>query len=182
VKSVADRFKWGEHLMSFAISTVPAIVRQAHLHRVHDESSPPAFDPPNAAETFALELRWYEGRMLPYAEWLMDFAGRHRAEILALAAGSGEPAALVAATKRLIVQRGSLRRAEELHDQIHEIENELWYRGEKGDHDRRRIQQEWTVANACAWRRWRIKEYLFVADRCAEELAATLANPDSCTG
>jgi hypothetical protein len=142
---------------------------------VNSETDLSAIEPPTPSELFALELRWYEGRMLPYADWLMVFLERHRAEILALAAGSREAGALVAATKQLIVQRGTLHLAGELKDQVGEIEKELWYCGERGDRDRARIQQEWTAAHAVAWRRWRIKEYLFVADRCVAQVLERLS-------
>ena len=67
--------------------------------------------------------------------------------------------------------------AGELKDQKREIENELWYRGEEGNGNRSGIQLEWTARHAAEWRRWRIKEYLFVADRCACEIAALLRAP-----
>lgn len=146
---------------------------QGHL----PPSEEPAAPPPAEAELFALELRWYEGRMLPYAEWLDHFVQRHRTEILARAGTANTPESLVEATKQLIVDRGSMHLAGELKDQLREIENELWYRGEKGEHDRAQIQLEWTACHADAWRRWRIREYLFVADRCAGRIVARLTTP-----
>lgn len=142
-------------------------------------------NPENAADAFdytvlseperlALELRWYEGRMLPYAEWVLAFVERHRAELLAAANGSGDPGVLLAATKALIIERGSVHMAAELKDQMREIENELWYRGEKGEYDRAGIQADWTTRYAVAWRRWRIREYLFVTDRCAGRVVRVL--------
>lgn len=145
----------------------------------HTDSSLGDFEHLNEAELRELELRWYEGLMLLYAEWLFAFVGRHRAEILHLASDPHEPASLLAATKRLIVQRGSINMGGELKDQMREIELELWYRGEKGDYDRARIQLEWTAEHAAAWRRWRIREYLFVADRCADRVAMLLLAPAS---
>jgi hypothetical protein len=142
---------------------------------VHDYA--PDYNHRTDSERFALELRWYEGRMILYAEWLTTFVERHRDEILMLANGSREPVSLLTATKRLIGQRGSLHMAGELKDQQCEIENELWYRGEEGNGNRSGIQLEWTVRHAAEWRRWRIKEYLFVADRCACEIAALLRAP-----
>jgi hypothetical protein len=139
-----------------------------------DPAAGSVFEPLTEAELNALELRWYEGRMLRYAEWLGAFVQRHRAEILLAAHGSREPAALLAATKRVIAGRGSVHMAGELTDQRGEIENELWYRGERGDHDRRRIQLEWTAKHAAAWRRWRIKEYFFVTDRSGDLVVAHL--------
>ena len=134
------------------------------------------------AERFALELRWYKGHMLPYAEWLMAFVERHRDEILLGAGGADDPAALLDATRRLIAQRGSIDMVAEVKDQRREIENELWYRGEKGEHNRAGIQQDWTMRHAAAWRRWRIQEYLFIADRCASEVVALLQAPVSDRG
>ena len=144
-----------------------------------DDAATPDFDRLSEAEHFALELRWYEGRMLPYAEWLMDFVERHRREILLASRGSREPAVLLAATKSVIIHRGSMHMAGELKDQMREIENELWYRGEKGEQDRAGIKLEWTARHAAAWRRWRIKEYLFVADRCGNRIAARLLAADA---
>ena len=138
------------------------------------ENQPANFDSLDENELFALELLWYEGRMLPHSEWLMAFMDRHREEILRMAGAQRDPRALLAATKQLIVQRGSIDMGSELKDQKQEIQNELWYRGEKGEHDRVRIEQQWTAEHAAAWRRWRIKEYLFVADRCVERIAAEL--------
>jgi hypothetical protein len=144
---------------------------------MNHEHQPTHFESPDEKEMFALELRWYEGRMLPYSDWLMAFVDRHREEILRVAKAPRDPAALLAATKQLIVQRGSIHMGSELKDQKHEIQNELWYRGEKGEYDRVRIEQQWTAAHAAAWRSWRIKEYLFVADRCADRVVALLLHP-----
>ena len=133
--------------------------------------------PFSEAELTALELRWYSGQLLRHVEWLLGFADRHRTEILALAAESPDPAALLLATKQLIVQRGSVHLAGELKDQLREIENELWYRGKEGDFDRSRIQLDWTAAHAATWRRWRIREYIFVTGRCEARVLAILALP-----
>ena len=106
-----------------------------------------------------------------------------RKKIALIGAGQiGGTLALLTATKALISQRGSLHMAEELLDQKREMENELWYRGEKGEFDRRRIQQAWTAQHAAAWRQWRVKEYLFVANRCAGQLVATLLAPAASSG
>src|SRR5882757_2937277 len=128
------------------------------------------------AERFGLELRWYEGRMLLYVEWLISFVVEHREEIVS-AVLVNDTAALLAATKQLVAQRGSIHLAAELKDQRQEIENELWYRGEKGESCRRGISLDWTARHAAAWRRWRVQEYLFVADRCAGEVAMLLRAP-----
>src|SRR5258708_11413737 len=87
-----------------------------------------ATDQLDDAERFALELRWYEGRMLLYVEWLHVFVERHRDEILKTAADSNDTTALLAATKQLIAQHGSIHMGGELNDQKRELEKELWYR------------------------------------------------------
>ncbi|MEN9662241.1 MAG: hypothetical protein RL324_1190 [Verrucomicrobiota bacterium] len=133
--------------------------------------------PLTAEEHQALELRWYEGSMLPYVEWIHAFAEKHRAEILRIA-GPGAPGdQLVAAVKQLIVQRGSMHMASELKDQMREMENELWYSGEKDECARAEIKQRWTVDHAAAWRRWRIQEYLFVVELCRDQLTTQLQGP-----
>ncbi len=125
-------------------------------------------------EIHALEVRWYEGQMLPIVNRLLEFVAKHRDDILATAGTAREPAALVNATRQYITHRGSMHMASEVSDQIREIQNELWYRGERGDHDSNRIKNEWTAQHASAWRRWRIQEYLFVAEKCGEEVTTTL--------
>ena len=131
----------------------------------------------SADEQQALEIRWYEGRMLPYVEWIHAFAEKHRAEILRIAGPGPSPDQLVAAVKQLIAQRGSMHMAAELKDQMREMETELWDSGEKDEHARAEIKQSWTVRHAAAWRRWRIQEYLFVVGLCREQLAAQLQGP-----
>jgi hypothetical protein len=145
---------------------------------MNPEDPPAALNYSEAAELHALELRWYKGEMLPYAEWLFAFVARNRAAILREGGAPGDPAALLAATKQLIRESGSLHLASELRDQMREIHNEVWYRGERGEHDRSRIQQEWTSQHAAAWRRWRIKEYLFVVDHCGNRIVAKLLETD----
>lgn len=126
------------------------------------------------AERAALEIRWYEGKMLHFVELLLAFVGRHRTEILHGAGGAVEPAALLMATKRFILLRGSVHMPSELTDQKLEMENECWYRGQEGQHDRTSIQVGWAQRHGKPWRQWRIREYLFVVDCCAERIVGIL--------
>ncbi len=143
---------------------------------MNPDSDPTGFDYEDLteAERFALELRWYDGSMLPYFEWIMELIENRRAEIVQRAAGSSEPAALIAATKRVIAECGSLHMAAEMKAQKEEIEKELWCQGQKGRHDRAKIKQEWAQRYGADWRRWRVREYLFVVDRCAERIVEAL--------
>ena len=106
---------------------------------------------------------------------LLEFVARHKKEILAIAAqdlGSGD--GMVEATKQLIQHRGSIHLPSEMADQIKEINNEIWYRGEHGDYNRSKIQEEWAMRYASMWRNFRVKEILFVCDQKADEIAAIL--------
>jgi hypothetical protein len=132
------------------------------------QNPPPGEDP----ESLALERRWYEGRLLLHVDRLMAFVDKNQAEILQLAGANRDVGSLVRATQSLIEQKGSVHLPSELRDQIEEMNAELWYHGEKGDRDSARIKQEWTTLHAANWRRWRIKEYLFIAERCAGEIEA----------
>ena len=71
---------------------------------------------------------------------------------------------------RLIQHRGSIHLPSEMADQIKEINNEIWYRGEHGDYNRSKIQEEWAMRYASMWRNFRIKEILFVCDQKAPEI------------
>ena len=145
---------------------------------MHEHPPLSALEPPCEAELRTLEARWQEGRYRDYVEMLTVFVERHRDEIRQLAGEARDPGALLHAAKRLIAQHGSVDIRSELRDQVGEIHNEIWYRGETGYYDRNGIQQEWTIRHAPAWRRWRLKEYCFVVDRCADRLVALFTLPE----
>lgn len=63
----------------------------------------------------------------------------------------------------LLLNNGSLDQASEMLAQKEEILKELWICGEREDHDRARIVEEWTRNYAQDWRRWRVLVYLFIA-------------------
>ncbi len=131
----------------------------------------------NEAELQALENYWRCGQLQSRSICIVNFVECHRDEILQLAGEGRDSAALIAATQRLICEYRSLDLPSELHDQRHEIDNEIWYRGEKGDYDRARIQREWTERHAPNWRRWRIIEYLYVTYHLADVVVARICQP-----
>jgi hypothetical protein len=143
---------------------------------------PAGIQPLTNEEHHALEVRWYKGEMLPYVEWLFEFADRQRGEILRLAGPDAGPGQVLATIRQLITQRGSMHMAAEMKAQMREIEKELWYRGEKDPRARAEIKQQWTAKHAAAWRRWRVQEYLFVVDQCGDQLAARVLNPGQAAG
>jgi hypothetical protein len=128
-------------------------------------------EPANEGERIALELTWARGALDRYLERLLRFVERNRDEIQLLA-GSDEPVALAEAAKRVVARAGHVDLSSEMRDQVQRICDEIWIRGERGDYDRAHITQEWTSKHAANWRRWRIKEYVFVIDRHAEEIVA----------
>lgn len=122
-----------------------------------------------------IEGLYKSGQLNGICSHLLDFVSRHKEEIRAIAArdrGMGD--GTVDATKQLIQHRGSIHLPSEMADQIKEINNEIWYRGEHGDYNRSKIQEEWAMRYASMWRNFRIKEILYVCDQKADEIAAIL--------
>ncbi len=122
-----------------------------------------------------IEGLYQSGQLNGICTHLLEFVARHRQEILAIAAQntvSGD--GMVEATKQLIQHRGSIHLPSEMADQIKEINNEIWYRGEHGDYNRSKIQEEWAMRYASMWRNFRVKEILFVCDQEAGDNAAIL--------
>jgi hypothetical protein len=101
---------------------------------------------------------------------LLEFVSRHRAEINAIVQGNPSPNANIVATQQLIQHRGTIHLPSEMADQIKEINNEIWYRGEHGDYDRAKIQEEWAMRYASMWRNFRIKEILYVVEQKSDEI------------
>ena len=125
----------------------------------------------NEEERRVLELEWYGGHLLAHADRLMLFVLNNLEEIQSLAGGANATQTeLVRAVQKLVTQRGSVHLPSELSDQVKEMHNEIWYRGQKGDYDRSRIQAEWTALYAEEWRQWRITQYKFVAAHCADRI------------
>ena len=127
-----------------------------------------------AEEHAQLERLWKEGRLHHQQEQVLAFAREQRAEILQIAGAARDPVALVAATRRLIARLRCVHQPSEMRDQVREMHNEIWYCGERGDHDHPRILLDWTARHGSNWRRWRIKEYLFLAENCAGEIAVII--------
>ncbi len=146
---------------------------------MNEHSQPPLLAPSCEAELRVLTARWEQGYYQPYEEKLALFVERHRDEILQLAHETSPSLSLPIAVKCMIGQRGSVDMPSELRDQLGEIHKDIWYHGESGDYDRARIKQDWAIRHAKAWRNWRLKEYAYVVDHCAERLVAllTVARP-----
>ncbi|MEO7426641.1 MAG: hypothetical protein ABI036_15740 [Fibrobacteria bacterium] len=122
-----------------------------------------------------IEGLYKAGQLNNICAHLLEFVSRHREEIKTIAAKNRRVGnTIVDATKQLIQHRGSIHLPSEMADQIKEINNEIWYRGEHGDYNRSKIQEEWAMRYASMWRNFRIKEILFVCDQKAPEIETIL--------
>ncbi|HLP42805.1 MAG TPA: hypothetical protein VK465_14945 [Fibrobacteria bacterium] len=121
-----------------------------------------------------IEGLYRSGQLNGICVHLLEFVSRHRVEIQSIAHKTRTDQNLLEATKQLIQHRGSIHLPSEMADQIKEINNEIWYRGEHGDYDRSKIQEEWAMRYASMWRNFRIREILYVVDQKAAEIHAIL--------
>jgi hypothetical protein len=131
-------------------------------------------EPPTQEELKTLKREWDEGRLDGISTHLLEFVDRHRAEILELAHDSYAPEELIDAVRHWVRQKRFIHLPLDMADQIREISNEIWYHGERGDFNRAKIQEEWTVKHAVTCRKWRVKQILYVIDRRAGDVAAAL--------
>ena len=132
--------------------------------------SEPLIDPEQAT----LEKRWAAGSLRDHCTWVFDFCDSRREEILALSGACADPNTLVSVLKRLIKETGGVNHRMEMQAQLQEILKEIWIRGERGDFDRDRIAAEWASTHGPQWRRWRVRECLYVVERCTPEVVKLL--------
>jgi len=125
-------------------------------------------------EQHIIESLYKAGQLNGICQHVVDFVTRHRQEILSIALKTRVDHNLLEAAKQLIQHRGSIHLPSEMADQIKEINNEIWYRGEHGDYNRAKIQEEWAMKYASMWRNFRIKEILYVVDQKAPEIETIL--------
>ena len=134
---------------------------------------PAEFAVANEAEEEALDGDWAAGKLARLRDPLLAFVDRHRGEILGRARDN-DLAALLQVTMELIRELRTIDLRSENRDQLQEIEKEVWYRGEEGNHDVQAIQADWAQRYGPGWRRWRMLQYLYAADRIAPDLIRRL--------
>lgn len=139
-----------------------------------NKGAPQDVEPATQEELKTLKAEWEAGKLAGISAHLLEFVERHRNEILSLANFSYAPDELIAAVHTYVIQRGFIHLPLDMADQIREISNEIWYHGERGDFNRAKIQEEWTVKHAQTWRKWRVKQILYVVDRRSSDVAAAL--------
>ena len=140
-----------------------------------DKIVAPELDIPSDSELNTLKELWNTGKLQTISDHLIEFIHRHSGEISDYMRNSPSPENWVEAVKHLVRVRGSIHLPSDMADQIREINNELWYRGEKGDLNRAKIQEEWAVLYASRWRSWRVKEIIYVIDRRIADVSATFS-------
>ena len=128
----------------------------------------------NEDELRTLKEEWETGKLNTLSEHLLGFIDRHRTDILKLARNSKSPEKLVEAVRKFVCRRGYIHLPLDMADQIHQINCEVWYQGEKGEKNCQKIKENWTVQHAPNWRRWRIKEILYIIDQRASEVGRRL--------
>jgi hypothetical protein len=133
-------------------------------------------DRTSAEERSALERMWADGKLVHHHHQLLNFISEQCVEILRLAEGNRETAALVAATQKLVATLRIVHHQSEMQAQMREIHNEIWYCGQRGEFDTKLIAREWVARHGLNWRRWRIKEFQFVTEHCSAEIGVAVNN------
>ena len=118
----------------------------------------------------AVEEKYRKGELRLTESRLIGFVERHREEIMEIAYDeSTQPGdlALLDAVRLFILSKGTIHPPSELADLIREINREVWYRGEQGVQDSRKVAEEWQEKYAAKWREARLFEAFVVLEHCA---------------
>ncbi len=133
------------------------------------------------AELDELKKEWDAGRLAPISRDLVEFVRNHRADILEyrdshLKKLKGARLSDDLAIRMYILQVRSIAPQGEIKDQLKEIEQEIWYRGERGagEINRQEIAREWCMRHAPGWRDHRVMAIVFVLEKMKEQLLAIL--------
>lgn len=124
-----------------------------------------------------MQERWDAGRMRSFVALLPAFIARHRDEILSLASNPKDPEDIITAVKMVMIDRGSLDFRDEMKTQTKKIRDHVWISRERADRDPKTLEEEWISHYAVRWRVWRMKKYVFVANRCADDVVAMVLQP-----
>jgi hypothetical protein len=137
----------------------------------------PSLDWFTEQERLALEQKWKQGVMRDYLARILDFVAAHRDEIILTAGADIRPAALLAATQRVIDAHRTLDMRAELSRQRQKIAEHIWHAGERGAHDPNQLADEWIAIYAALWREWLVKKYLYTAERYGPAIVGMLVFP-----
>ncbi len=118
---------------------------------------------PEALRT--LEDRWRCGLLNDRITCWKNFLYQHWDHIHLSLGPARDDFMILETTKSKLKALQFLDLKSENEDQTKAIQVEVWIRGERGEYDKNRIYQEWAKEHAPKWRRWRIQENLYVADK-----------------
>jgi len=133
-----------------------------------------SFDPQNNSRYDELARQWASGELRGHVERLLAFVDQNRDAILGAAGAPLNPPAALNSIKSLIVVAGTIDHASEMSAQVAAIRQEIQRLAAKGESDHRQIAAEWTSRHSAQWRVNRVREYLFVVDRCSSDIISNL--------
>lgn len=132
-----------------------------------------------------VERKWRNGELAYVEDRLVDFIRRNGVVLLDIAKdalpeekyNSDEmPSAedFLDAIRILILNKGSIHPPREMADMIQEINKEVWYQGEHGENNARKVEEFWEQKYAYKWREARMFETFVVLEHIAPKAIATI--------
>lgn len=121
----------------------------------------------------SLEEKYKAGLLKDIEDHVIEFVDRHHETILKIAATLKENNVkhpYIEATQVLVGKRGSIHLPSEMAALIKEINKEKWYRGEEGEEDDEKVQEDWKMKYAELWRESRKIEIFYVIERQQDEV------------
>jgi len=125
----------------------------------------------------AVEEKYRKGELRLTETRLIGFVERHREEILEIAYDdSPEPddEILLDSVRLFILSKGTIHPPSEMADLICEINREVWYQGQNGIQDSRKVAEEWQEKYAAKWREARLFEAFVVLEHCSAAILGRL--------
>lgn len=115
-----------------------------------------------------VEQKYAAGELGSIQKRLEEFIRRHAESIYEVAKDDNpNPGApeLLDAIRILILSKGTVHPPSEMADIIREINKEIWYQGEKGERDTKKIGELWEQKYAFQWREARMFETFVVLEK-----------------
>ena len=116
----------------------------------------------------AVEQKYANGDLNSVKARLDEFVRRHAETIVEVAKDENPSPTreeLLDAIRILILSMGTIHPPSEMADIIREINKEIWYQGEKGERDTRKIGELWEQKYALQWREARLFETFVVLEK-----------------
>lgn len=116
----------------------------------------------------AVEQKYTNGDLNSVKNRLDEFIRRHVETIYEVAKDENPNPTreeLLDAVRILVLSMGTIHPPSEMADIIREINKEIWYQGEKGERDTRKIGELWEQKYALQWREARLFETFVVLEK-----------------